>query len=586
VPKSWIHFVKHEGPVYRKQRRSSVVLLPLIVFLLLGYQNCSGDFKVLHIDETSLGSLSESAQFKCTDPSAKAVLPSYMLTKTQYQNALANLFGADALQSVQTDLSTLLDDTFNDAHVRTSQITPDKVEAYFRIANGIADYVVDNTLPRETVFGACASGAAPDASCLEGYLSGFAKNILRRPLNDAELTTARQIGNGSGDYKTNLKAVLALHLQSPFFLWRIELGKTVQLSNVELQLTPYEIASRISFETADGPPDAELMSAADRNELSTLPQVRAQVARMLRSPGGHAKVQRNIMRWAISDSVADIASLPAGLKQDVDVVGLDAAMSAEMKTYIDEMIFTRNTSFRDLLTSKLSYASHPGLAKIYGHDPVTSDPVFMPGRRQGLLMRAPFLSGANSRTGIIRRGVQFQKRILCNTIPSPTADIVDLRNQVTFTHDELLAKTTREAIQYQTKAPVCMGCHSMINPTGFAFETFDPLGRLRDQEAVYDQGNYVRSLPVDSSGSVPFGDGTAAQVEDAFDLVTSVADSPRASACFSRNIFRFIYERKEDESDSCRLGEVHKRLADPSQPVFDALVEAISNDAIFVKKVL
>ncbi|MEK7355027.1 MAG: DUF1592 domain-containing protein, partial [Bdellovibrionota bacterium] len=438
---------------------------------------------------------------------------------------------------------------------------------------------------REAVFGACSSLASPPVTCIDGYLGGFAKKILRRPLTTEERALAKAIANSGGSYQTNLAAVLSLHLQSPFFTWRIEIGNDTQSSATDFLLTQYEIASRISYEAADMPPDQALMGAADRGELSDLENVKIHVGRLLKTPYGREKVQNSLMRWSLSDRVANVDSLPAALKQDVDTTGLDEAIMNEARAYVDYMLFTKNASYADLITSKVSFAAHAGLAKIYEHAPVTGAPATFGGRRQGLLMRSAFLGGAGTRTSIIGRGVEFQKHVLCNEIPSPTADIVDLRTQAEFTHDELMFKTNKEAVAYQTKAPVCMGCHSVINPSGFAFENLDPLGRYRTSEAIFDGTTFVRNLPVDAASSVPMGDGKMAPVQDAYDLMSFVAYSPRASACFTRNVYRFIYEKEETEADSCHLAGVHRLVADPKTPLLDGLVEAIAAKSIFIKHV-
>ena len=56
----------------------------------------------------------------------------------------------------------------------------------------------------------------------------------------------------------------------------------------------------------------------------------------------------------------------------------------------------------------------------------------------------------------------------------------------------------RHRLEEHTKNPVCLSCHVVINPLGFALENFDAIGHWRDVEG---------STPVDASGAFP--DGTA-----------------------------------------------------------------------------
>lgn len=261
-------------------------------------------------------------------------------------------------------------------------------------------------------------------------------------------------------------------------------------------------------------------------------------------------------------------------------------MVDEANKYVEYMVYNQGASFKSLLTSQASFASNASLANIYGHSAVTSSaPATFSGRRQGLLMRAPFLSVAKTRTGIIRRGVDFQKRFLCNEIPSPTADIVDMRNDDQLTTEEKLNYTNRDAIAHQTSSQLCMSCHSIINPTGFAFENLDPFGRIRTQEAIYDlSNNFVRNLGVSTSGDVPITSGKNISVQDAYDLVGYVADSPEGSACFTRYAFRYAFERREKAEDNCQLDGVQKVVMDSNKSIIESYVELISNSNIAVKK--
>ena len=62
-------------------------------------------------------------------------------------------------------------------------------------------------------------------------------------------------------------------------------------------LTPYELASAISFFLTDGPPDAELLAAAVSNRLATPDQVRAQAARLLETPQARANLESALIKY-------------------------------------------------------------------------------------------------------------------------------------------------------------------------------------------------------------------------------------------------------------------------------------------------
>ena len=103
-----------------------------------------------------------------------------------------------------------------------------------------------------------------------------------------------------------------------------------------------------------------------------------------------------------------------------------------------------------------------------------------------LTMPAAMTATANGvDTSPIVRGIWVLENILGTPPPPPPPDVEplspDLRN----------AKTIREQLQVHRAQPACNGCHQKIDPLGFAFENFDPIGRWRT--------HYPKNGPVDPS---------------------------------------------------------------------------------------
>ncbi len=555
-----------------------MILLGSAVLL---YQNCGG----FQSSEEALIASSSSVSFKCTDDSQASETKSLLLSKQQMSHAIEDLFGAETLDSISGALSSLAD-PINDAttHERQSLVSSAEVDSFHSIAQAVAADVVGTQVKRENVFGACASMATPGPNCIDGFINNFAVKIFRRPLKAEEVTFIKNLANSGGDYLTNLEAVLSYALQSPFFLWRLELGEGGNHTPERTYLTQYEIATRISFSTIDSIPDAALLTAAQQGQLSNIAQIKAHTKRLLQTPRGQEKVANLLSWWALADRAKDVSNLPTELTGSLQLDGLNQAMTDEVRTFVKQIVFNEQGSFKDLMTSRKSFATHPGLAEIYGHAPATAgQSANFGGRRQGLLMRASFLTHDTFRTSIIHRGVDFQKRYLCNNIPSPNVNIMGDRDADALTHNELLNTSNRESIAHQTKDPVCMGCHSTINPTGFAFENFDSFGRLRDQEMIFDSENsnsFVRTLPVDTNTVIPMGGGTEVPVSDAYDLITSMVETGEGAACMSRNLYRYVFEKQEERVDDCELQRVYEGVNNPDQPLLEALVDLIANEHI------
>ncbi len=524
--------------------------------------------------------------FDCVLGAAEPSSQSLMLTKAQLRNTLEDLFGAGAIDKAATEFSVLPEEAFDPvSHARQSTISEEKVEAYYRIANAVAGYVTEDDGRTSAVFGSCAIGGAPSANCLEGFLDGFARRVMRRPLTQSEKSFARSlVSDGSGSYREQLRAVLAYLLTSPHFTWRIEVGELV---DNQVRLTSHEVATRLAYTFTNSTPDLELHQRAEAGALDTLSAVRNEARRLLSTARGRSKLTAGIARWSLMDRTADLSNLPQPLLQGADADALSRAMIEEATTFIENLVFEQDATFEELLTSPLSYAEDQTLADLYGHSPATpSSPAQFEGRRRGLLLRAPALTATGPRAHIINRGVDVQKRILCNQIPLPTVDIADSRGSDDLTEAELLEMSNREIVSMTTAPAVCQGCHSTIDPTGYVFESFDSMGRLRDAEQVFTmEGELHGEVSIDPSADVPLPEGGTVPMNDAYDFVGWVAESDVGKACFARNMLRYLTEREETPGDECNLQAASDVLLSSSTPVSNLVVEALIHDDFLTKTI-
>jgi hypothetical protein len=155
--------------------------------------------------------------------------------------------------------------------------------------------------------------------------------------------------------------------------------------------------------------------------------------------------------------------------------------------------------------------------------------------------------------------VFIRRNILCDDIPPPppgaNAKPPDLGPNM----------TTRESVAAITEMPgtICAGCHaSIINPLGYATESFDSLGRFRTAQRLFDaSGNQTGTKPIDTAvvPQVNLGDTTPAATPA--DLMSLVAGSGKVEACLARSFFRFTYGRWEDPTvDGCALEDARQVL--------------------------
>jgi len=561
-----------------------LILLSFFATLLI---SCSG-YESLDKSSSSTGELQSS--FSC-NPNRNIMRESQskFLTKLQLQNTIDDLFSLEILNNteVQNALASLPNELNNDVtHKRESTLDSNKITAYFNIAKTITEQVIINDNIRAQVFGACESETTLSRSCADSFIAGKALEIIRRPLKSNEITSIYEIVDGNDSKQEKLRAMLFSLVGSPFFVWNVELGDAGALSN-NFNLNSYEIATKISYKITDSTPDSILLAAAANNSIKDESIMKSQVKRLLFTDKGKDKIVRSILRWAGANSIKDITSLPTDLTADVDTNNLENSMLDEAYKFVNHIVYNQKGTFKDLLLSKSSFASHTGLAKVYNHTPYVEgeEPKTFPDERMGLLLRSPFLTHYSSRSSIINRGVQFQLKVLCNSIPEPNVDISSDRDADARTQEESLFHSNRSNITEMTKSPVCMSCHQVINPTGFALESFDSLGRYRVRESIYSlSGDFQRNVSIDTRTDLPLRNGESVPINSAADLVNFVANSNDGNECFVRNIDRFFNEKEEEASDNCRLEKAFQGLANLNSPIIDVIENIIIDENLRTKR--
>jgi Protein of unknown function (DUF1588) len=238
-----------------------------------------------------------------------------------------------------------------------------------------------------------------------------------------------------------------------------------------------------------------------------------------------------------------------------------ANMIAEAVGMASWYTFVGAGSFEELFTSDRSFASTPDVAAIYGMPAWDGGepPTFDDDVRAGLLTRAALVATGGLSSRPIMKGVFIRKGLLCDLVPPPPNNAAANPPEVS---DEM---TTREVVEELTEQPdsACAGCHAtLINPLGFATENFDPLGRVRSEQLLFDDdGQVVGSKPIDTS-SVPAIDGGDEPSSGAADLSRLMLESGKPQACFARNLLRFTWARAEDvQRDGCVLADAAVRLS-------------------------
>lgn len=389
--------------------------------------------------------------------------------------------------------------------------------------------------------------ATERAACADAFVDDFAPRAWRRPLAPDERSVMRdlfQSGMDGGTFFDGLRMALEYTLQSPDFLYHVELGTPTDDPRL-FRLTDFELASRLSYLAWGTPPDEELWQAAERGELHTEAQVRAQAERLFRDPRARATVRSFYEQWLQLEQMESLTKDTELFPEfDSDV---RAAMREETRAYLDRMIWEEGATFRDVLTSRRTVLP-PALAPLYDVPALTdTDWVDLPPERMGLLTH-PSLLAVNAKSNghsPVRRGVFVLDRILCAE-PSPPPEGVDFSAVERST-----ARTTRERFAEHTSNAACSSCHRNIDPIGFTFESFDGIGRFRTHE---------NEVPIDATGGVPPLGIEPGELDGAVELSQALADSDEVSRCLTRHWARHGLGRYEHPLDDDTLESLYVAL--------------------------
>ena len=423
-------------------------------------------------------SLPEASACKSNSPGPRALR---RLTGLEYEATLRDLFGDPAVPvtAVFSDPSVL---GFTvDAHALVIQGLG--AQQLMDQAETIAHWAVTTHLDKLT---SCTTN---DATCRQQFIRQFGKRAHRAPLSDADVATYEGIFNGEASFNDGVEAVTSALLQSPYFLYRRELGTS---EGGGYKLSPHELASALSYLFTGSMPDDELLASADSGALANADEQEKQAERLLQSARGHQAVGAFMRDWLGLGKLATIAKDDTVFKL---TDSLRKAMGEETRRLIEDATFNQNGSFLGLLTTKTTFlnqelATHYGLANAGSMGADFAQVTLAAGQRDGgLLAQGSLLTAMATakESSPVQRGKLVRTRLLCQELPPPPA------NLNTALKPSSGGVTTRQHFAEHSQNPVCSACHRRMDPIGFGFEHYDAFGRWRDQ----DNGH-----PVDASGSV------------------------------------------------------------------------------------
>jgi hypothetical protein len=529
--------------------------------------------------------------FECDPSLVPDEVPLRRLTKVQYDNTVRDLLRwalpgeADAVaQAVAPLVAAVPDDSrqapegiHHGGFSRLDQsVHQEHIDTTYAVGKAVGEALTSSPARLAEVVGDCAvdGDVGNDEACVDEFIGRFGQRAHRRPLTDDERTFYRGVFDGDGITQGMEPAafadVLAVMLASPQLLYMVEHGDVAVEDRPDTYaLAPYELASRLSYHLWQTMPDDELLAAAQSGAIATDEGYRAQVDRLFADPRTRVAMAEFYRQWLWLDDLPPMDGLVGNPRFDAFAGGFvpepdtHEHMVQEVLAMLEHYTFDTEGTLADVMLSERSFATTPDLAELYGVAPWTGgEPPALPeGQRVGLLSRAALVASGTTNTRPIMKGVFIRTSLLCQSIPPPPPNAN--ANPPAPEPD----RSTREVVEQLTEQPgsACAGCHqSLINPLGYATESFDALGRFRTEQALFDEtGERTGTRPVDTSSIPQVVPGDTTPSEGAADLARLMVDSGELQQCVARQYLRFSFGRPEhDERDGCALQELTTRLSE------------------------
>ncbi len=509
--------------------------------------------------------------YKCNPNAEPSPTSARRLSKYEYTQSvylLVSTLPTTELTTVKAAMAALLMSVPEDSGLKFDSddygITEGHTAAYYTVARGLATEIVKSDTRLKAFAGSCASiSTTPSASCVSAFLTQKAMQILRRPLTEVEIATM------SSDMAGKWKSLLTRLLMHPSFLFQTELEGSAVKSGI-LKVSPYELASRISFHVVKQAPDAALLAKAADGSIMQKEVIRSEIKRLISTYPLQAtySADKFFEGWMAYKRVAHpVAGSSAPIKaftsgQTLQRDSLIAELTNMTRYYLNQ----GQGSFEDLFLSPYSFASNADLASLYGvaaYNPASDTMVAFPQKqRAGLLNRAAFLISGNVDTSPIIRGLRVRREFLCEEITPPPASIAAMVRDPVF--DPTLS--TRVRFENKTASTACMGCHVAINPLGFSLENFDGYGRFRTVEKVFDpvSGELLNQIPVDPVVQPQVTLHDSRSISSSAEFHELISESGKARACMVESFYRYIhYHAANREADSCDLLEMDELASSP-----------------------
>ncbi|SMF51632.1 DUF1588 domain-containing protein [Pseudobacteriovorax antillogorgiicola] len=425
-----------------------------ILILSLSVVSCFQSRPKIHRDSDVI----QVPEAKKGDASVQSIR---LLSNQEYGKTVQALFNQEVSIDLENDRNGLFANQIVSMPVK-------KVEKYVDGAIGLVDQLDIKTIPHSE---------CPDTnfeSCLARFISEFGKLAWRRPLSSEE--SDRFIGyisaNSGLSYESKIRDLTKIFLASPHFVLRTEIGSA---SESRFQLTPYEMASYLSYNLLGAPPHGELWSAAENGTLNSAEKMKEYALSIIDDPSYDGYVFSNFI-----GSMFQLDRLETASKDPKHNFNEDSIRSAKQELQEVFLFLVKHDTkpLQSIFTNRYT-VNQAALLNLYGTTSPGQENLLEidSSNREGFLSRVAFLA-INSEfdhSNPMRRGAKILDNFMCRAVPPPPPEA-----------NEAVANG-QNSREFRATSPTCKGCHLSIDPIGYAFESFNEVGQVNGDYQVLEE---------------------------------------------------------------------------------------------------
>lgn len=480
------------------------------------------------------------------------------LSHVEYARTIRDLLGRTVTFPSTAPLDTPLHGFDNNksalalstAHVATYGVMADDLAAKVLTPEGAAAFL------------GCTPTGAGRGACLSKLVDDFGRRAFRRPVDPAEreaYTTLAAAAADDPDPLVAFRLVLSAMLQSPSFLFRVEVGEPDPARAGQRRLTGYELATRLAYLLWGTTPTVDLLDQAGRKQLDSADGVEAAARAMLKDGRAREGLERFYTQQI------RLRGLDGVEHARPDWQALRNAMAEETRRVLADAVWGDGASFLGFLDAKHTWvdkllAKHYGVAEPasgWARVDLSSNP-----QRRGFLTHASFLTmtAHTEITAPIVRGSFIQEVMLCNPPPPPPEGVPPAP-------ESTQGKSVREVLAAHSKDS-CAACHVYLDPLGFGLERYDLVGAYREKDA--------EGRPLTGKGNIKGADEP--EFTGAIELATKLSAMPQVRACVATHLFRYGFGRDEGSDDACALDAIAGIFERRKFDLRETLVELARSD--------